>query len=52
MEQNMNPFKKTYYPSIFNESVMDQKMEVPGNKELFENVIKEAFSDTGSTDEE
>jgi hypothetical protein len=41
----MNPFKKAYQPSIFNDKMHDSKMEIPNNKELFENVIKEAFGD-------
>jgi len=48
----LNPFRKTHYPSIFNENLEDSKMEIPGNRELFENVIKEAIHDFGDTDDE
>lgn len=44
LENSMNPFKRPYQASIFNEKVTD-KMEIPINKELYDNVIKEAFSD-------
>jgi len=30
--------------------MMDNKMDVPNNKELYENVIKEAFDDLADTD--
>lgn len=52
MESNLNPFKRQYQPSIFNDSIRDTKMDVPNNKELYENVIKEAFGDLAEPDEE
>jgi hypothetical protein len=52
MDSSLNPFKRQYKPSIFNETMNDTKMDVPNNKELYENVIKEAFSDLAETDEE
>ena len=45
LEISMNPFRKPYKPSIFNENIFDNKMEVPRNKDLFENIIKEAVND-------
>lgn len=41
----MNPFKRPYAPSIFNDSYGDSKMDIPNNRELFEVVIKETFED-------
>ena len=52
MDSALNPFKKPYQPSIFNIKMMDNKMDVPNNKELYENVIKEAFDDLADTDQE
>ncbi|CDW72235.1 UNKNOWN [Stylonychia lemnae] len=52
MDSSLNPFKKQYQPSIFNTKMMDNKMDVPNNKELYENVIKEAFDDLADTDQE
>jgi len=50
MDSSLNPFKRPYQPSIFNIKMMDNKMDVPNNKELYENVIKEAFDDLADTD--
>lgn len=44
-DSTLNPFKRNYQPSIFNESMSDNKMDVPNNRELYENVIKEAYDD-------
>jgi hypothetical protein len=41
----MNPFKRPQKPSVFSESVTDTNVAIPQNRELFENVIREAFSD-------
>jgi hypothetical protein len=41
----LNPFRRPYQPSIFNDKMHDNKMEIPHNKELFDNVIKDAFTD-------
>ena len=38
-DQNQNPFK-TQKPSVFAENIIDQKMGIPQNEELFNNVIK------------
>lgn len=48
----MNPFKKQAIKSIFNEELEDQKMQIPGNLEIFENVIKEAINDLESEGDE
>ena len=48
----MNPFNKKYSPSIFNENISDTKMDIPNNRELYENVIKQALSDAGSDKED
>ena len=37
-----NPFDTSYKPSVFNEDIVDPKMNIPQNKELFENVIQRA----------
>lgn len=37
---SFNPFESSYKPSVFNEDIVDPKMNIPQNKELFENVIK------------
>ena len=39
-EYNANDNKMV---SIFNENISDPKMDVPNNKEMFENIIKEAY---------
>jgi stalled ribosome alternative rescue factor ArfA len=44
-DQTMNPFKKTAPQSVFNEHLHDEKTSIPQNRELFDQVIKEAFSD-------
>ena len=45
LEATLNPFKKQHNPSIFSENQYDDKIKIPQNREMFENVIKEAFSD-------
>jgi hypothetical protein len=45
MDSTLNPFKKVHWPSIFNENLEDQKMLIPGNKEIFDNIIRAAFTD-------
>lgn len=40
-DPHMNPFESLYKPSVFNEDIVDPKMNIPQNKELFENVIKD-----------
>jgi hypothetical protein len=45
LEATCNPFKRPHKPSVFSESISDATGSIPQNRELFENVIKEAFSD-------
>lgn len=45
MEQYLNPFKRNHLPSIFNEHLSDNKMDIPQNIELYENVIRSAMND-------
>jgi hypothetical protein len=45
LDASVNPFKRPYKPSVFSESINDSTQSIPQNRELFENVIKEAFSD-------
>ena len=45
MEKTLNPFYKLHTPSVFNESTDNTSYKIPQNKELFDFVIKEAFSD-------
>lgn len=39
-EKHLNPFQKPLKPSVFTEMIMDPKMNIPQNEELFNNVIK------------
>lgn len=50
-DKTLNPFTRPYQPSIFNDTTRDSKMDIPNNKELYENVIKLAFGDMGSDQE-
>ena len=52
LDNSLNPFKKGYKASIFNEGASDTKMEIPNNKELFENVIKAAFGEENENEKE
>ena len=45
LDASVNPFKRPHKPSVFSESINDYTQSIPQNRELFENVIKEAFSD-------
>lgn len=45
LDNTLNPFKRPYQPSIYNEIPKDSKMDIPHNKEMYENVIKQAFED-------
>mmetsp|Transcript_32530 Transcript_32530/g.49757 ORF Transcript_32530/g.49757 Transcript_32530/m.49757 type:complete len:102 (+) Transcript_32530:75-380(+) len=35
-EKQANPFTRSYKPSVFNEQIMDPKMNIPQNEELLE----------------
>ena len=43
-----NPFSKNPPKSIFQAELVDDMMDVPANKDIFENVIREAFYDVAS----
>ncbi len=48
MERSLNPFNKIHPKSVFNESSFNSansNYSIPQNKELFDFVIREAFSD-------
>ncbi len=45
LEASVNPFKRPHKPSVFSEAINDNTQSIPQNRELFENVIKEAFSE-------
>ena len=49
-EKRLNPFTAPYKPSVYAETIMDPKMDVPQNVELFDIVIDandEALKDAG-----
>ena len=52
MEQYNNPFKRNHLPSIFNEHLSDNKMDIPQNIELYENVIKSAMNEIDEAEPE
>ena len=45
LDKTLNPFNRPHNPSVFNENSSDDKILIPQNRELFEFVIREAFSD-------
>ena len=50
-EKHLNPFTSPYKPSVYTETLMDPKMDIPQNDELFRNVIdanNEALGESGS----
>lgn len=44
-EGQLNPFTAPYKPSVFTETLLDPKMNIPQNQELFNNVIKNAIAE-------
>ena len=46
-EGQLNPFTAPYKPSVFTETLLDPKMNIPQNQELFNNVIKNAIAESG-----
>ena len=50
-ERHLNPFQKPMKPSVFTEMIMDPKMNIPQNEELFNNVIKFANSQINKDNE-
>ncbi|TNV84874.1 hypothetical protein FGO68_gene1032 [Halteria grandinella] len=44
-DKAMNPFNRPPLSSVFNEAALNSNDQIPQNRELFEFVIKEAFSD-------
>ena len=41
----MNPFTRQAKPSVFSEAISDPNMDIRSNRELFENVIKNAVKE-------
>ena len=48
----MNPFTAPHKPSVFSEAISDPKMDIRSNRELFENVIKNAVKEVRDSKEE
>lgn len=44
-DKTMNPFNKPPTASVFSENALNSNEQIPQNRELFEFVIREAFSD-------
>ena len=47
----MNPFTRRHQPSVFSEAINDPNMDIRSNRELFENVIKNAVRELRDADE-
>lgn len=48
MDKHMNPFTSPYKASVYAENILDPKMGIPQNEELFNHVIKFANKERGN----